>query len=200
MSNHDADQPATARNGVTTKTHYFTASSLDGFIADRDNSLAWLFQFGDSGMGEHAAFFKGIGAVAMGSTTYQWLLDNEIRPGTSEAKPWPYQQPCWVFTTRELTVVPGANVRFVAGDVRPVHAEMVAAAGGKNVWLVGGGELVGQFVDHGLLDEITVSIASVTLGAGAPLLPRAITTPPLRLVSAKQEGEAFVHLIYQVRT
>lgn len=180
------------------KTTYFTATSLDGFIADRDDSLAWLFQFGDSGVGEHAAFMEGVGAIAMGSTTYQWLLDNEIRPDTA-AKPWPYQQPCWVFTSRSLTVVPGANVRFVSGDVRPVHAEMVAAANGKNIWLVGGGELVGQFDDCGLLDEITVSIASVTLGGGAPLLPRAIISPPLRLVSVKQEGEAFVHLTYQVQ-
>lgn len=181
-----------------TKTTYFTATSLDGFIADADNSLAWLFQFGDSGLGEHAAFIEGVGAVAMGSTTYEWLLDNEIRPGTPAVKPWPYQQPCWVFTSRRLTVVAGADVRFVAGDVRPVHADMVAAANGKNVWLVGGGELVGQFFDHGLLDEVTVSIASVTLGAGAPLLPRAITIPPMRLVKVKQEGEAFVHLTYQV--
>lgn len=182
------------------RTHYFTATSLDGYIADRDNSLAWLFQFGDAGMGEHAEFMAGVGAVAMGSTTYQWLLDNEIRPGTADAKPWPYSQPCWVFTSRTLTVVPEADVRFVEGDVRPVHAEMLKAAGGKNVWLVGGGDLAGQFHDHGLLDEITVSIASVTLGGGAPLLPRAITTPPLRLVKVKQEGEAFVHLTYQVAT
>lgn len=181
------------------KTVYSTATSLDGFIADRDNSLAWLFQFGDSGLGEHAAFMEGVGALAMGSTTYQWLLDNEIRPGAADAKPWPYQLPCWVFTSRRLTVVPGADVRFVAGDVRPVHAEMVVAAAGKDVWLVGGGALVGQFCDHGLLDMVTVSIASVTLGSGAPLLPRAITTPPLRLVKVKQEGEAFVHLTYLVQ-
>jgi dihydrofolate reductase len=182
------------------KTVYFTATSLDGYIADRDNSLAWLFQFGDGGMGEHAAFMESVGAVAMGSTTYQWLLDNEIRPGTPDAKPWPYRQPSWVFTSRSLTVLPGADVRFVRGDVRPVHAEMVAAALDKNVWLVGGGDLVGQFHDHGLLDEITVSIASVTLGAGAPLLPRAITSPPLRLMKVTQEGEAFVHLTYGVAT
>lgn len=180
------------------KTVYFTATSLDGFIADRDNSLAWLFQFGDSGMGEHAAFMEGVGAVAMGSTTYQWLLDNEVRPGTAEAKPWPYQQPCWVFSSRDLPAVPGADLRFVAGDVRSVHGAMAAAAHGKNVWLVGGGELVGQFFDAGLLDELTVSIASVTLGSGAPLLPRTITTPPLRLLRVQQEGEAFVHLTYQV--
>jgi dihydrofolate reductase len=56
----------------------------------------------------------------------------------------------------------------VNGEVRPVHRQMTAAASGKNIWLVGGGELVGQFHDYGLLDEIIVQIASVTLGGGAP--------------------------------
>ena len=57
---------------------------------------------------------------------------------------------------------------------RPVHAEMVASAGGLNVWIVGGGDLVGQFADAGLLDEVIVYIAPVTLGAGAPLLSRRV--------------------------
>ena len=56
----------------------------------------------------------------------------------------------------------------------PVHAEMAAAAGGKNVWIVGGGDLAGQFADAGLLDEVIVYIAPVTLGSGAPLLPRCV--------------------------
>ena len=75
---------------------------------------------------------------------------------------------------------------------------MVAAAGGKNIWIVGGGELAGQFYDHGLLDELIIQVASVTLGGGAPLLPRAITTPPLRLVSVTSYGEAFAELRYEV--
>jgi dihydrofolate reductase len=75
---------------------------------------------------------------------------------------------------------------------------MAAAAGGKGIWLVGGGELVGQFHDHGLLDELIVTVASVTLGGGAPLLPRRISHPPLRLTSAKQLGDAFVQLRYEV--
>ena len=78
--------------------------------------------------------------------------------------------PCWVFTHRDLPTLPG--VQLTSGDVRPVHGELVAAAGGKNVWIVGGGELVGQFADVGLLDEVIVFIAPVTLGAGKPLLPR----------------------------
>lgn len=82
--------------------------------------------------------------------------------------------------------------------MRPVHEEMAAAAGGKNVWLVGGGDLVGQFHDHGLLDEIIVSMAPVVLGGGAPLLPRRITTPPLRLREARTMGGAFVRLRYDV--
>lgn len=180
------------------KTTYLTATSLDGFIAAPDGSLAWLHQFDTAGIDEVASFIAGAGALAMGSNTYRWILDNEVRPGTPEAKPWPYRQPTWVFSSRQQTVVPGADVRFVSGDVRPVHAEMVEAAEGKDVWLVGGGDLVGQFVDHGLLDEVFVSIASVTLGAGAPLLPRAIVTPPMRLVGVKREGEAFVHLTYRL--
>lgn len=180
------------------KTQYYTASSLDGFIADPNNSLDWLFQFGEPEGTGYVDFMREVGAMAMGSTTYEWLLDHEIRPDSENPKPWPYQQPTWVFTSRSLPAIPGADVRFVRGDIRPVHRQMVEAAGGKNVWLVGGGELVGQFYDHGLLDEVIVSIASVTLGGGAPLLPRAITTPPLRLLSAKTYGEAFAELRYEV--
>ena len=54
---------------------------------------------------------------------------------------------------------------------------MCAAAQGKNIWLVGGGDLVGQFYDAGLLDEVIVQVGSVTLGAGKPLLPRKIAFP-----------------------
>ena len=80
-----------------------------------------------------------------------------------------------------------------------MHEQMAAAAGERNIWLVGGGELVGQFYDHGVLDELIVQVTPVTLGSGAPLLPRAITTPPLRLVSIAALGEAFAELRYQVR-
>lgn len=175
------------------KTQYYTAASLDGFIADQHNSLDWLFQFGQID-GDDATFFDAVGALAMGATTYSWILRHEIAAG----RPWPYAQPTWVFTSRILTAIPGADVRFVRGDVRPVHRAMAEAAGGKNVWLVGGGDLVGQFHDHGLLDEVIVSVASVTLGGGAPLLPRTITTPPLRLLSATAHGDSFAQLRYEV--
>jgi len=179
------------------RTQYYTAATLDGFIADPNHSLDWLFQFGVQGTEDFPSFLRDVGAVAMGSSTYEWILRHLIGPNAKQAKPWPYSQPVWVFTTRSLPSVPGADMRFVRGDVAPVHRAMRDAAAGKNIWLVGGGELVGQFHDRGLVDEIIVTIAPVTLGAGKPLLPRAITTPPLQLLDTRVLGP-FVQLRYAV--
>lgn len=180
------------------KTQYYTAASLDGFIATSDDSLEWLFPLGDIEETSYPAFIRDVGALAMGSATYEWMLRNLVGSEATRPQPWPYQQPAWVFTTRALASVPGADIRFARGDVRPVHQEMVTAAGGKNVWIVGGGELSGQFYDRGLLDELFVQVGSVTLGAGKPLLPRAITSPPLRLISVKAVGAGFAELHYEI--
>jgi dihydrofolate reductase len=180
------------------KTQYYTASSLDGFIADPEHSLDWLFQFGDIEETDYPDFIRAVGAIAMGSTTYEWILRHHMSPDADRPQAWPYEQPTWVFTSRSLPTVAGADIRFVGGDVRPVHEQMVEAAGERNVWLVGGGDLVGQFYDHGLLDELLVSVAPVTLGGGAPLLPRAITKPPLKLVSVRTFNDAFAQLVYEV--
>jgi dihydrofolate reductase len=180
------------------KTQYYTAASLDGFIATADDSLEWLFQLGDIGATSYPDFIRDVGALAMGAATYEWMLRHAVGPEASAPEPWPYEQPTWVFSSRTLPPVPGADIRFVRGDVRPVHEEMAEAAGGKNIWLVGGGDLVGQFHDQGLLDELFVQIGSVTLGAGKPLLPRSITNPPLRLLSARAIGNGFAELHYEV--
>lgn len=180
------------------KTQYYTASSLDGFIAGPGDSLDWLFPLGDIEDTSYPTFIAGVGAIAMGSATYEWMLRHLMGPDADHPQPWPYTQPTWVFTSRTLPTVPGVDIRFARGDVRPVHAAMAEAAEGKNVWIVGGGDLVGQFHDAGLLDELYVQIGSVTLGAGKPLLPRAITNPPLRLVSARAVGTGFAELHYEV--
>src|SRR5678816_4389022 len=127
------------------KTQYYTASTLDGFIATLDDSLEWLFPLGDVETTSYPAFIKDVGALAMGSATYEWMLKHAIGPEAKQRQPWPYTQPTWVFSSRRLAAVAGADIRFACGDVRPVHEEMVAAALGKNVWIVGGGELAGQF-------------------------------------------------------
>lgn len=120
------------------------------------------------------------------------------RIGGKTPEPSPYTQPVWVFSSRTLPGVAGADIRFVEGNVKPVHAEMAAAAAGRNIWIVGGGDLAGQFYDNGLLDDIFVQVGSVTLGAGKPLLPRKITSPPLRLVSVRAVGTGFAALLYEV--
>ena len=180
-------------------TQYYTASSIDGFIADPDNSLEWLFQFSEeSGIEDQFPnFMKQVGAMAMGSTTYEWVADHT--GFLSDPTKWEYTIPTWVFSSRELPRVDGLDIRFVSGDVAPIHNEMVQAADGKNVWLVGGGDLVGQFHDQGLLDEVIISVASVFLGSGAPLLPRKIITPPLQLIEATAYGADFAMLRYAVR-
>ncbi|WP_227377442.1 dihydrofolate reductase family protein [Haladaptatus halobius] len=184
------------------KTQYYTATSIDGYLADEDNSLDWLFQFGEieeieGVQDDYPQFVDQVGAVAMGSTTYEWIIEHENL--LEDPEKWPYDVPAWVFSSRELPVVDGADVRFVQGDVAPIHADMVNAADGKNIWLVGGGDLVGQFHDHGLLDEIILSVAPVTLGSGAPLLPRRITTPPLKLADVRKYGDIFAILTYEIQ-
>lgn len=180
------------------KTQYYTAATLDGFIATEDDSLEWLFPLGDINATSYPSFIAEVGALAMGSATYEWLLRHVVKPGTDAAAPWPYSQPTWVFSSRPREPAAGADIRFVQGDVRPVHAAMKAAAAGKNLWLVGGGDLVGQFYDAGLLDEIIVQVGSVTLGRGKPLLPRRITHPALTLVSVQRIGPGFAELRYEV--
>lgn len=136
-----------------------TATSLNGWIADEHNSLAWLF------------------AVENGAT--------------------PDDKPTFVFTTRQLPVPEGADVRFVSGPVADVLPFIREAAGDGDIWVVGGGDLAGQFLDAGALDEIALSVAPVALTGGAPLLPRRVESDRLRLVSAKAVGQ-FARLVYRV--
>lgn len=194
MSESGASAPAASGSRVV----YYTASSLDGFLATPDHSLEWLLQFGNVPGGDYPEFIANVGAVAMGGNTFRWLLEHEVMPPNGEAKPWPYEQPTWVFTSRAPQEVPGAQLRFASGAVLPAHAEMLAAAAGKDVWIVGGGELAAQFFDAGLLDEITVTYAPALLGAGAPLFPRQLVHPRLRFLESRSYGDVFVQSRYRI--
>jgi dihydrofolate reductase len=180
------------------RTQYYTAASLDGFIATEDDSLEWLFPLGDLKESSYPQFIAGIGALAMGSATYEWIIRHAETVAAQAGSAWPYVQPTWVFTSRRLPPVPGADVRFVSGRVAEAHDTMRAAAGDRNIWVVGGGDLAGQFYDAGLLDEIIVQVGSVTLGRGKALFPRRVLSPQLRLVSAQQMGAGMVELRYTV--
>jgi dihydrofolate reductase len=188
-----------------TRTLYYTATSIDGFIADDGNSLDWLFEVGAGEAGADGAaadrfgrFFAGVGAMAMGATTYEWVLEHEkLLADPDRWRAYYGDVPCWVFTHRPLPPVPGARIVMTREDVGAVHAEMTSAAGGRDIWLAGGGDLAGQFADRGLLDEIQLGVAPVLLGAGAPLLPRRILAARLSL-AAVEHDDHFAYLTYRV--
>src|ERR687887_1018522 len=109
------DDLCSGRNSsLVSLTQYYTATSLDGFIADSSNSLDWLFTRAreEGGPLDYGAFIAEVGALAMGSTTYEWILDHEFAGKDPAEWKWPYDVPCWVFTHRRLPVVPDAPVEF----------------------------------------------------------------------------------------
>lgn len=139
-----------------------------------------------------------VGVIVEGSTTYEWVLAH----ANLLAEPQKWQEfygdrPTFVFTTRQLPRPEGADVRFVRGDVAGVLPEIGAAAGERDVWVVGGGELAGQFLDAGALHEIVLTVAPVSLESGAPLLPRTVGSARLRLADVRRQGQ-FAELRYEV--
>ena len=179
---------------------FYTATTLNGFLADDDDSLEWLFAApgGEGGDEDFQRFLSGIGVLVQGSSTYRWVVEHEDLVAHPEKWPAYYgDRPTWVFSHQDQPVVPGVDVRFASGDVREAWPQIRDAAGERDVWIVGGGDLAGQFADAGLLDEIRVSIAPATLPSGKPLLPRTLGADRMELVEVRRAG-AFAELTYRV--
>jgi dihydrofolate reductase len=175
---------------------FYTATTLDGFIADEHDSLDWLFKQDQDEAGplNYGDFIEGVGAIAMGSTTYMWVRDRLGTGVEGLGDSWPYTQPSYVFTHRDLPGLEGADLRFVQGPVEDHWASLADAAGDRDVWVVGGGDLAAQFAEAGHLASVITYIAPVTLGAGRPLFPRRFD---LRLAEAHQ-NKAFIAARYDV--
>ena len=181
------------------RTNYYCAATLDGFIADTEDGIDWLQGFDGSydGSDEQVsdamkAFIDGVGSLVMGSATYDFLV--------REASAWPYgDRPTWVLSSRELEAIEGADLRFHSGAVEDVHGEMLAAAGERNLWIVGGGEVANQFADRGLLDDVIVTVVPVVLGKGKQLFERPLSRP-LALVGMRAFDNGMVELRYAVGT
>lgn len=181
-------------------TIYYTAATLDGFLATPDHSLDWLFEVPGSDDAEAVIpdVTGSVGALVMGSSTYEWVVGHEHLVDHPERwREWYGDRPAWVLTSRTLPALAGADIRFARGPVEQVHAEMVDGAGDRDLWLMGGGDVAGQFADAGLLDRLVVTIAPVTLGSGAPLLPRVIGADRLALTGVERFGQ-FAQLTYDV--
>src|SRR4051794_1221191 len=175
------------------QVQYYAAASLDGYIASEDGGLQWLFDAADNplegGDDNYNAFYAQVGALAIGASTYEFMLTHE----------WAYAGvPAWVFTHRELPTPDGADMRFVQGTVADHIADLRAAAGDANLWVVGGGELASQFAEAGELDELIVAYVPVVLGTGVGLFARPLPGQ-LALTATERLPQAMVQNIYALK-
>jgi dihydrofolate reductase len=187
-------------------TIYYCASSLDGYIAEVDDSLDWLLDY--QGTFEHEAaseggayerFYGGVRVLVAGSATYEWILDHLDVAGGGE---WPYRgKPFWVLSSRELRLPegPGVDVQIVDAPVGDLYGEMAAADGDGVLWVVGGGNVASQFAEEGLIDEVHVTVVPVVLGAGKPLFERRLPSGPMQLTGTRTFTNGMVELRYEIR-
>jgi dihydrofolate reductase len=171
-------------------------SSLDGFIARRDNSVSWLEDSGgvyEAGVSispeEVEAFVKSVDCYVMGSRTYEHALELG----------WPYgDTPCLVLTRRQLHAVK-ANVEFHSGDLSEFMTTKIAPRF-RNVWLVGGAKLSQLFLALGLVDEIRLTLAPVLLGDGLRLFGEASDEKRWKLKNVRAYKNGFVEVHYTAST
>jgi dihydrofolate reductase len=190
------------------KTVYYCAASLDGYIAESDDTIDWLTGYeGTIDLpegpepgpmvpgGAYERFYDGIGALVSGSVTYEFVLEH-TRPGAA----WPYGgKPYWVLSSRDLALPEGAaagEVHVVSKSAGDLIDELHDAAGQRDIWIIGGGNVASQFADEGLLDEVHVTVVPVVLGGGKPLFDRRLPGPPLRLLGTTTFGNGMVELRY----
>jgi dihydrofolate reductase len=175
---------------------YYCAMSLDGYIAESDDTIDWLIGYEPAAPPENVEpmggafpefyedFYAGIGALVSGSVTYEWILEH--------GGDWAYAgKPYWVLTSRELPVPDGQDVRFNGS-----FEEMLASAGDRKLWIVGGGGVASQFAEAGLLDEVRVTVVPVVLGAGKPLFDRRLPGGPMQLTGVLPRASGMVELRY----
>jgi dihydrofolate reductase len=186
------------------RTRYYCAGTLDGYIAEADDTIEWLTTYDGRYEGNGAApveggyedFYATIGALVMGSVTYEWILGHIAGGGN-----WPYPgRPCWVLSSRDLPMPTGddVDVRIVNRPIADLHGEMLAAAGDLDLWVVGGGNVASQFADAGLLDEVAVTVVPVVLGEGKPLFDRRLPGGPMQLTGVYPRVNGMVELRYAV--
>jgi dihydrofolate reductase len=162
------------------------AISLDGFIADENGGVDWLNDFPtpgeDYGMN---AFFKQCGTAIMGSKTYEQMLSfNDWYKGMDGI----------VFTSRQLPAIKNQPIKFIKGDPTPIVEEL--RKNKKDSWLVGGGQLIADFINHHLIDELIITVVPRLLGMGLPLCPSIDFISKLKLIDSKIYKDGVVQLKY----
>jgi dihydrofolate reductase len=179
-------------SGMRSTVTLHVVSSLDGFIAKKDNSVSWMDGPGDvyeRGISileeETAEFVKAIDCYVLGSRTYEHALQLG----------WPYgDTPTVVVTSRELPCT-RESVEFYSGDLKKLVDETLAPRYG-NIWLVGGAMLAQSFLRLGLVDEIRLMIAPVLLGDGLHLFGDSGTEQKWQLKNVVAYKNGYVDLSY----
>lgn len=184
---------------------YYCAASLDGYIAEADDTIDWLTGYEAVEPGEDVStieggyddFYAKVGALVSGSITYEFILGHLER-----GSEWPYAgKPCWILSSRTLPVPDGegVDVRIRNAPASELFDDMLSSAGEGNLWVVGGGNVASQFVEDGLLDEVLVTVVPVVLGHGKPLFDRRLPGAPMRLVGVFPRSSGMVELRYELR-
>lgn len=164
----------------------FIARSVDGYIATVDDSLDWLMAAAVEGEDYgFADFLTDIDLVAMGRSTYEFIRDFAELPYGD--------RPVHVFTTRE----PGPREGFEFYAKSPAEAVEYWQEQGVGRVYLDGGTLISQFLDAGLVDEMTLTTVPLLLGAGKPLFHPIATATPLRLVDSQVFASGMVNLHYR---
>ena len=161
----------------------YIATSLDGYIARPSGAFDWLFSDQDYGYTE---FFAGVDTVLMGRKTYDQAL------GFGE---YPYTGTRGVVFSRTPRG-PDANVTFVSGDLASFVSELKRGPG-KDIWLVGGAQIVAECVRHDLIDDFRLFVHPLILGEGIPLFAPGLPERPLQFVHSQSFDSGLVEVSYQ---
>ncbi|PYZ94871.1 hypothetical protein CR194_04925 [Salipaludibacillus keqinensis] len=168
----------------------FIATSLDGYIATNDEKLDWLFEVegeGDNGISD---FYQTVDTVLMGRRTYDWISQDD------HIVEYPYKdKQSYVFTRSR--VEKNEHVQFIQQDIEGFIYQLKSEPG-KDIWLIGGGELLTSFLEKELVDEIIMTVAPKIIGEGIPLFNRGKHRLNLSLEGV-QTFNQFVELHYTVQ-
>lgn len=189
VGRHEAGRDRRAEEGLP-RCRASLAVSLDGYIADAAGEVGWLDPYFTPEI-DFPAFVRTIGATVMGRSTWDW----GVRHGHAEMA----AERCIVQTHRPLEGAP-SRVEAFAGDARDLAASLrrELRGSGKDVWLMGGGESLASFDEHGLIDRWELAVMPVLLGEGVPLFPRrARPVTPLRLVRSRALGNGVLQVEYE---
>jgi dihydrofolate reductase len=173
------------------KVILYSATTIDGFIAQKDGGIDFLhderFAISNEDFG-YQEFYDSISTTLMGNNTYQQVLDFDV--------PFPYpDKKNYVFSKSQKGE--DENVTYINSDIATFVNDLKSKAE-KDVWLVGGGQINTLLLEAGLIDEIIITLIPVILGEGIPLFPSSGGLKRLNLVSEQAYENGFVKVTYSL--